>query len=70
MYSADLYTKEVIAKAEKLLYTYSTDKMYLVIQLWHCIADYSTRKSLDGLGGCTATTFTELLKERTNAIHK
>jgi hypothetical protein len=56
------FTDKVINKAKKVLWEYSCDDVELAIALWKCIHNWQIGQSMNGLGGCEAKTFKELLE--------
>ena len=55
------YLEKVDRKAKRVLWHLSKDDFNLVYKLSMCLHDWDIDQTLNGLGGCTAKTFKELL---------
>ena len=48
-------------QARRLLWQYDEEEFTAAWKLYSCIYDYECRQSLQGLGGCVAVTYADLL---------
>lgn len=55
------YLEKVDRKAKRVLWRLSKDDFNLVYKLSMCLHDWDIGQTMNGLGGCTAKTFKELL---------
>jgi hypothetical protein len=62
------YTAEIIDSIHSVLFMVDNEDVELIINLWECSHDWSICNSMQGLGGCTSSTFTELLLERSKKL--
>lgn len=60
---SDNFEAKIIKKAKKLLWEMSDSDFDLAIKIWKAIYSWQCRQSLQGLGGCKAKTFKQLLAE-------
>jgi hypothetical protein len=57
-------TDVVREQAKHLLWQYSDDEFNAAWELYSCIYEYECRQSLQGLGGCVATSYADLLTNK------
>lgn len=58
------FEQKIIKKASKLLGGMAEEDRELTIKIWKVMYKWTTRQSLQGLGGCTTKTFKQLLDEQ------
>ena len=55
--------QKIIKKANKLLWEMSENERELSIKIWDVIYSWQARQALQGMGGCVAKTFKQLVLE-------
>ena len=57
------FEKKILKKAKKLLWELADEDFDLAVKIWKVIYTWECRQSLQGMGGCKAKTFKQLLAE-------
>jgi hypothetical protein len=57
------FETKIIKKAKKLLWEMSDSDFNLAVKIWKAIYSWQCCQSLQGLGGCKAKTFKQILTE-------
>jgi hypothetical protein len=55
------FRDKILKKAKKALWELSDDDFDLSVKLWGCVPSWNIRQDMNGLGGCTVKSFSELL---------